>query len=161
VKRAFGPGEQKIKVRGSDDVLVFRARCCNPIRGEKIVGYITRGKGVSVHSATCPNVMNLIYDPERRIDVEWDKTDAPENAPYVVKLTMEVEDRKGLLAAVSAKIADINTNIKNMEARGDDGDHRARIDVTVEINDLSHLEKVIKSLRGVSGVLGVTRAGRQ
>ena len=55
--------------------MVFRARCCNPIRGEKIVGYITRGKGVSVHSATCPNVVNLLYDPERRIDVEWDKGD--------------------------------------------------------------------------------------
>ena len=66
-------GEEKIKVRGFDDLLVFRARCCNPIRGEKIVGYITRGKGVSVHSATCPNVVNLLYDPERRIDVEWDK----------------------------------------------------------------------------------------
>ncbi|MCZ2111809.1 MAG: bifunctional (p)ppGpp synthetase/guanosine-3',5'-bis(diphosphate) 3'-pyrophosphohydrolase, partial [Dehalococcoidia bacterium] len=59
VKRAFRSGEEKIKVRGSDDVLVFRARCCNPIRGEKIIGYITRGKGVSVHSATCPNVVNL------------------------------------------------------------------------------------------------------
>ena len=79
-------------------------------------------------------------------------------AGYTVKLTMEVEDRKGLLAAVSAKIADINTNIKNMEARTDD-DQRARIDVTIEISDLKHLEKVIKSLRGVTGVLG-RRAGR-
>jgi guanosine-3',5'-bis(diphosphate) 3'-pyrophosphohydrolase len=118
VKRVLGAGEEKIKVRGSDDVLVFRARCCNPIRGEKIVGYITRGKGVSVHSATCPNVMNLLYDPERRIEVEWDKSSAAAAAPgYTVKLTMHAEDRKGVLAAVSAKIADINTNITNMEAR--------------------------------------------
>ena len=160
VKRAFGSGEEKIKVRGSDDVLVFRAKCCNPIRGEKIVGYITRGKGVSVHSATCPNVVNLLYDPERKIEVEWDKRSGAEAAaPYTVKLTMEVEDRKGLLAAVSAKIADINTNIKNMEARTDEGAN-ARIDMTVEISDLKHLEKVIKSLRGVDGVLGVERAGR-
>jgi GTP pyrophosphokinase len=157
VRRVLGTGEEKIKVRGFDDLMVFRARCCNPIRGEKIVGYITRGKGVSVHSATCPNVVNLLYDPERRIDVEWDKTDAV--ARYTVKLTMEVEDRQGLLAAVSAKIANINTNIKNMEARTDEGTH-ARIDVTVEISDLKHLEKVIKSLRGVEGVLGVERAGR-
>src|SRR6187399_3783252 len=135
--------------------MVFRARCCNPIRGETIVGYITRGKGVSVHSATCPNVVNLLYDPERRIDVEWDKSDAV--ARYTVKLTMEVEDRKGLLAAVSAKIAGINTNIKNMEARTDEG-ARARIDVTVEISDLKHLEKVLKAVRGVDGVLGVERA---
>ena len=77
---------------------------------------------------------------------------------YTVKLTMEVEDRKGLLAAVSAKIADINTNIKDMEARTG-GEERARIDVTVEISDLKHLEKVIKSLRAVNGVLDVSRAG--
>ena len=72
---------------------------------------------------------------------------------------MEVEDRKGLLAAVSAKIAGINTNIKNMEARTGDAQN-ARTDVTIEISDLKHLEKVIKSLRGVEGVLGVERAGR-
>jgi len=155
VKRAFGPAEEKIKVRGSDDVMVFRARCCNPIRGEKIVGYITRGKGVSVHSATCPNVVNLLYDPERRIDVEWDKARTGDAAAsYTVKLTMEVEDRKGLLAAVSAKIADINTNIKNMEARTDPDQH-ARIDMTVEISDVKHLERVIKSIKGVQGVIGV------
>ncbi|PYR31172.1 MAG: GTP pyrophosphokinase [Acidobacteria bacterium] len=158
VKRVLGAGEEKIKVRGGfDDLMVFRARCCNPIRGEKIVGYITRGKGVSVHSVTCPNVVNLLYDPERRIEVEWDKGDAV--ARYTVKLTMEVEDRQGVLAAVSAKIAGINTNIKNMEAHTASGQH-ARIDMAVEISDLKHLEKVIKSLRGVDGVLDVERAAR-
>ena len=161
VKRAFGGGEEKIKVRGSDDVLVFRARCCNPIRGEKIVGYITRGKGVSVHSATCPNVVNLLYDPERRIEVEWEKAPGGDPAAsYTVKLSMEVEDRKGVLAAVSAKIADINTNIRNMEARTGGDAQMARIDVTVEISDLQHLEKVIKALKSVNGVIDVERTGR-
>ena len=161
VKRAFGAGDEKIKVRGADDVLVFRARCCNPIRGEKIVGYITRGKGVSVHSATCPNVVNLLYDPERRIEVEWEKAPGgDDSAGYTVKLTMDVEDRKGVLAAVSAKIAAINTNIRNMEARTGGEDQRARIDVTVEISDLNHLEKVIKALRSVKGVIDVERTGR-
>jgi GTP pyrophosphokinase len=160
VRRAFGSGEEKIKVRGSDDVLVFRARCCNPIRGEKIVGYITRGKGVSVHSATCPNVVNLLYDPERRIEVEWDKVPGGEAANYTVKLTMEVEDRKGVLAAVSAKITDINTNIRNMEARTGGDDQRARIDVTVEITDLQHLQRVINALKSVNGVIDVERTGR-
>ena len=160
VRRVFGGGgdEDKIKVKGFDDLMVFRARCCNPIRGEKIVGYITRGKGVSVHSATCPNVVNLLYDPARRIEVEWDKSPIGDaTAPYTVKLTMEVEDRKGLLAAVSAKIAGINTNIKNMEAHTDEGE-RARIDMTVEISDLKHLENVLKAVRGVDGVIGVERA---
>src|SRR4029079_3659381 len=116
------------------------------------VGYITRGKGVSVHSATCPNVVNLLYDPERRIDVEWDKPSSTETTPsYIVKLTMDVEDRKGVLADVSAKIADINTNIKNMEARTDSEDHRARIDVTIELADLQHLERVVRALKSVNG----------
>jgi GTP pyrophosphokinase len=157
VRRVLGTAEDKIKVRGSDDLMVFRARCCNPIRGEKIVGYITRGKGVSVHSATCPNVVNLLYDPERRIDVEWDKD--TDGAPYTVRLSIQVEDRRGILAAVSSKIAGINTNIRNVEARTDD-DQMGRIDMTVEINDLKHLQKVIKSLRGVDGVIDVERASR-
>src|SRR6478736_2397873 len=145
----------RIKVRGTDDIMVFRAKCCNPIRGEKIVGYITRGKGVSVHAATCPNVLNLMFDPERRIDVEWDTTTS-DQAPYTVRLTMQVEDRKGMLAEISAKVSDINTNITNMEARTGD-DQQARIDMTVEIKDVKHLERVIKSFKGV---LGVERTAR-
>ena len=161
VRRVLRPGaasSDKIKVRGADDVMVFRAKCCNPIRGEKIVGYITRGKGVSVHSLGCPNVVNLMFDPERRIDVEWDSA-GTDQAPYVVRLTMQVEDRKGMLAEISAKISDINTNITNMEARTGE-DQQARIDMTVEIRDMKHLEKVIKSIKGVQGVLGVERTAR-
>ena len=145
----------RIKVSGTDDILVVRARCCNPIHGEKIVGYITRGKGVSVHSASCPNVTNLLYDPERRIDVEWDKGAAP--GEYTVRLTMAVEDRKGMLAAVSARIAGVNTNILDIEARTDE-QQRGWIRVTIEISDMKHLEKVMKSLRGTPGVLSVDRA---
>jgi len=157
VKRVLGAGEQKIRVRGFDDLMVSRARCCNPIRGEKIVGYITRGKGVSVHSISCPNVINLLYDPERRIDVEWDK--GTDSTPYTVRLTIQVEDRRGILADVSAKIAHINTNIRNVEATSDD-EHHGRINMTVEISDVKHLQKVIKSLRGITGVLDVERVGR-
>src|SRR5262245_42674769 len=159
VKRVLrtGAAADKIKVRGTDDVMVFRAKCCNPIRGERIVGYITRGKGVSVHAASCPNVLNLMFDPERRIDVEWDQ--AGGEAPYIVRLTMQVEDRKGMLAEISAKVSDINTNITNMQARTGE-DQQARIDMTVEIRDLKHLDKVIKSIKGVQGVLGVERTAR-
>ena len=158
VRRVLRPGEDRIKVNGVDDLLVYRARCCNPIRGEKIVGYISRGKGVAVHAATCPNVMNLLYDPERRIAVEWEKGDE-QAARYTVRLTMQVEDRKGILADVSAKVADINTNITSVEATTDN-DHRGQITMTVEISDLKHLEKVVKSLKSVEGVIGVERAVR-
>jgi GTP pyrophosphokinase len=106
-------------------------------------------------------VVNLLYDAERRIEVEWEPPAGGAGAAsYPVRLTMAVEDRKGVLAAVSAKIAGINTNITNLEARGGDQDHHARIDMTVEISDLKHLEKVMKSLRSVSGVLDVERAAR-
>lgn len=155
VRRALSRGGDRIKVRGADDVLVVRARCCNPIQGEKIVGYITRGKGVSVHSATCPNVANLLYASDRRIDVEWDLGGEP--GRYGVDLKLTVEDRKGLLAEISAKIADINTNIISVEARSEDG-HLDHIAMTVEINDVKHLQKVLKSLRRVNGVLDVERA---
>jgi len=157
VRRVLGPAEEKIKVRGFDDLMVFRARCCNPIRGEKIVGYITRGKGVSVHSATCSNVVNLLYDPERKIDVEWDK--GSDSLPYTVRLSLQVEDRKGILADVTSKIAGINTNIRNVEATSE-ADRQGRIDMTVEISDVKHLQKVIKSLRSVEGVVDVERATR-
>jgi GTP pyrophosphokinase len=157
VRRVLGTtGEDKITVHGIDDLMVFRARCCNPIRGEKIVGYITRGKGVSVHSATCSNVLNLLYDPDRRIPVEWDK--GADGTPYTVRLTVHVEDRKGILADVSSKIAGVNTNIRNIEATVDD--QMGRIDMTVEISDVKHLQKVIKSLRSIAGVVDVERASR-
>ncbi len=122
------------------------------------MGYITRGKGVSVHSASCSNVVNLMFDPERRIDVEWDGQS--DQAPYVVRLTMRVEDRKGMLAEISSKVSNINTNITNMEAHVGD-DRQARIEMTVEIRDVKHLDKVIKSIKGIDGVLGVERTTRQ
>jgi GTP pyrophosphokinase len=158
VKRMLGAGgDQKIRVRGIDDLMVFRARCCNPIRGEKIVGYITRGKGVSVHAATCPNVLNLLYDPERRIDVEWDR--AADATPYTVRLRISVKDRRGILADVSARVAGINTNIRDIEANVGD-DSQGSIRMTVEIGDLKHLEKVMKALKAVDGVMAVERASR-
>ncbi|MEW5984000.1 MAG: bifunctional (p)ppGpp synthetase/guanosine-3',5'-bis(diphosphate) 3'-pyrophosphohydrolase [Acidobacteriota bacterium] len=155
VKRAIGLGGDRIKVSGADDLLVFRARCCNPIRGEKIIGYITRGKGVSVHSVTCPNVERLLFDPERRIDVEWAKSDEP--GTYTVRLTLEVEDRKGMLAEVSTRISGANANILEMEARTDEP-QRGWIRLTVEISDMKHLEKVMKVLKSIPGVVAVDRA---
>jgi predicted amino acid-binding ACT domain protein len=97
-----------------------------------------------------------VYDPERRIAVEWAK--GADGTPYTVRLTIQVEDRKGILADVSSKIAGINTNIRNVEATVDD--QMGRIDMTVEISDVKHLQKVIKSLRSIAGVVDVERAAR-
>ena len=156
VRRMLRSSEDKVKVRGFDDLLVFRARCCNPIRGEKIVGYVTRGKGVSVHAARCPNVLNLLYDPERRIDVVWDKS--ADDSGFVVLLGIQVEDRRGILADVTSKIAGLKTNVLKVEAST--SDHQGRISVVMEIDDLKHMQRVIKVIRGVPGVLEVERRMR-
>ena len=160
VRRVFRPRDEKIKVQGFDDLMVFRARCCNPIRGEKIVGYITRGKGVSVHSAKCPNVVNLLYDPERRIEVVWDDPRGDEANTFTVCLTIQVEDRPGILADVTSRIAGVDINMQRVEAISSDDQH-GRISVTLDIKDLKHLQRVIKLVTGVPGVLDVERVLRQ
>jgi GTP diphosphokinase / guanosine-3',5'-bis(diphosphate) 3'-diphosphatase len=153
VKRLLRVGEERITVKGTDDLLIYRAKCCNPIMGEPIVGYITRGKGVSVHSQTCPNVVKLMYDPERRVAVEWERG---AEAAYEVRISVDVEDRPGLLAAITAILAGMNTDIRNAEAKTFD-DRTAAIDLTLRIQDLKHLEKVVKSIRSVNGVIDVER----
>lgn len=158
VRRMLRPNQDKIKVRGFDDLMVFRASCCNPIRGEKIVGYVTRGKGVSVHSATCPNVTNLFYDPERRIEVVWDVADG--DTSFTVCLTIQVEDRRGMLADVTARISGTKINIRKVEASAHEDQH-GHISVTMDIKDLKHLQRVIKVVRAVPGVLNVERVLRQ
>ena len=153
VKRFLRVGEERIKVKGTDDLLVYRAKCCNPIMGEPITGYITRGKGVSVHSQNCPNVTGLMYDPGRKVAVEWEK--GGEGA-YEVQIAVGVEDRPGLLAAITALLAGLSTDIRTAEAKTFD-DRTASIHLTLRIHDLKHLEKVVRSIRGVSGVIDVER----
>lgn len=152
-KRAMGLARDlAIQVHGYDDLLVYRAKCCNPIRGEPITGYITRGKGIAVHSRDCPNVQNLMYDSDRRIEVAWA---GPKYSLYPVKLTLLTEDRTGMLADVTSVISGTQSNIQNIEART--GDNRATIDVTLDIVDVSHLEKIVSSLRKIDGVYQVER----
>jgi guanosine-3',5'-bis(diphosphate) 3'-pyrophosphohydrolase len=153
VKRALGLSrDPAIEVHGHDDLMVYRAKCCSPVRGEAIVGYITRGKGIAVHSKVCPNVQNLLYDANRRIDVEWA---GPKYGLYTVKLTLVAADRHGMLADITAAISDVHSNIQNIEART--GDSRAMIDVTLDIVDVQHLQKIISSLRKIEGVIEVDR----
>jgi GTP pyrophosphokinase len=153
VKRALGiSGDTAIQVHGHGDLMVYRAKCCNPIRGEEITGYITRGKGIAVHAKSCPNVQNLLYDADRRIEVKWV---GPKYSLYPVKLTLFSRDRQGLLADVTGAIADVHSNIQDIEVRARDS--QASIDVTLDIVDLEHLEKIVSSLRKIEGVYQVER----
>jgi len=156
VRRVFGGdhGQNAIRVKGHGDLLVYRARCCNPIRGESIVGYVTRGKGVAVHAVDCPNVVNLLYEPERKIEVEWAHDDSAPSS-YPVKITVFCDDRFGMLKQISSVISDAKTNIRNVEARTYNG--RGNIDVILDIVDLKHLEDIINGVRKIPGVYDVQR----
>jgi len=147
-------GDGVIKVRGVDDLLVYRAKCCNPIRGEAIVGYVTRGKGVAVHSRMCPNVQNLMYDVERKIEVEWAR--AVEEA-FPVRVVVHTDDRPGMLNQLTSVLSDENTNIRNLEAKGDLDQSGGVVEMTVEVRDKKQLEKLVAAMRRISGVRDVER----
>lgn len=145
-----------IQVKGLDDLLIYRAGCCNPIRGEAIIGYITRGKGVAVHSRNCPNVQKLLYEPERKIDVNWTRSAAD---AFPVKLIVHTADQPGLLNQLTSILSHENTNIRNLEARTDtESGDGAVIEMTVDVRDKKQLEKLINAMRRLSGVRDVERA---
>jgi len=153
VKRMLGFGEAPLVVKGHGDLLVYRAKCCNPIPGDDIIGYITRGRGVAVHTRTCPNVQNLLYQTERRIAVEWGgEGDA---AKFLVQLLIRSKDRAGLLAEITAVISNAGCNIHNLESRPDR--LNAQVDVNLEIVDRRQLEAILASIRKIQGVYGVER----
>ncbi len=148
-------GDLVIKVKGVDDLLVYRAKCCNPIRGEGIVGYVTRGKGIAVHSKNCTNVQNLMYEVERKIDVEWARA-VTETFP--VRVVVHTDDRPGMLNQLTSVLFAEQSNIRSLEASSDDkrGDG-AIIDMTVEVRDKKQLERVAAAIRRISGVRDVER----
>ena len=149
-------GDLVIKVKGIDDLLVYRAKCCNPIRGESIVGYVTRGKGIAVHSTHCSNVQNLMYEVERKIEVEWARS-ASEQFP--VKMVIYTDDRPGMLNQLTSILFAESSNIRSLEARSDEkhnGDG-AIVEMTVEIKDKRQLEKVTGAIRRIPGVRDIER----
>ncbi len=163
VKRVFfGRGSDSLQVEGQDDLLVYRARCCNPIRGEEIIGYVTRGKGVAVHARSCSNVQNLLYESDRRIQVEWGETPnvaapgAPKAATYPVKLIVLCEDRAGMLKELTAIISDDGSNIRSVDTKPT-ADGNAIVDFVVETPDIRHLNRLLQNLRKVPGVRDVQR----
>jgi GTP pyrophosphokinase len=160
VRKLHLTGSDSLQVEGQNDLLVYRARCCNPIRGEEIVGYVTRGKGVAVHARSCPNVQNLLYESDRRIAVEWSRASdgaAGRVQRYPVKVTIYCDDRAGMLKELTAVISDDNTNIRGVEMRHDESGE-AVIEFVVEAEDLRHLNRIVLGLRRVNGVRSVLRA---
>jgi GTP pyrophosphokinase len=161
IRRAVAAsGTDSLIVEGQNELLVYRARCCNPIRGEEIIGYVTRGKGVAVHARSCPNVQNLLYEADRRIAVEWARAPEDKDGPkqtYPVRFTVHCDDRAGMLKEITAVISDENTNIRTMETHlGDAGD--AQIQFVIDAEDVRHLTRLVQALRRLPGVRDVQRS---
>jgi GTP pyrophosphokinase len=158
VRKLHLTGSDSLQVEGQNDLLVYRARCCNPIRGEEIVGYVTRGKGVAVHARGCPNVQNLLYESDRRINVEWSRVGDHSGKPqrYPVKITVSCDDRAGMLKELIAVISDDNANISGVDIRKDENGE-AIVELVAEADDVHHLNRMVLGLRRVNGVRAVQR----
>ena len=156
VKKALGLGDAAIMVRGFDDLMVYRAKCCNPIPGDDIVGYVTRGRGVAVHNSNCPNVQNLLYETERRIPVEW--TGGAPQGVFIARLVVRTEDKPGMLAEVTAAISDVGSNIRTLETRPDN--LHARMEISLEISDRKQLDRILTAIKRTPGVFDVERIYR-
>jgi GTP pyrophosphokinase len=148
----LGLTDGAVLVRGHDDLMVFRAKCCNPIPGDDVVGYVTRGRGVAVHNRNCPNVQTLLYESERRINVEWGASSA---ATFPVNLLVRTKDRPGMLAEITAIISEAGCNIRTLESRPDG--INARVDASIDIADRRQLERILANIKKISGVYGVDR----
>lgn len=154
VKRLIGLNEEAIIVKGVDNLLTTRARCCNPLRGEDIIGYISLGKGIVVHNKRCKNVAQLMINKDRIVDVEWAKTD--EKEIQSVRLLVTTENRTGMIAGITNAIAEIKTGIRDARASVS-RDDRGLIEVTVEVFDKKHLDRVVLSIQQVPGIISVER----
>jgi GTP pyrophosphokinase len=152
VKRILGIRDPGILVLGHDNLMVYRAKCCNPIKGDPIIGYVTRGRGVAVHHTACPNVQKLLYQTERRIAVQWSDQ---AGEVYTVTLRVHAKDRPGLLASITSVISGVGANIQYLDSRPDKLD--ARIEATLDLNDRDQLERILKNIKRIPGISGVER----
>jgi GTP pyrophosphokinase len=153
-KAPAGKSDDKgVQVKGARDLLMQLSRCCNPVPGDRILGYITRGRGLTIHSVDCPNLEALDYDRERLVEVEWD-TATPGLHP--VKVSVMAVDKTGVLANVSSAIAECQANISRAEIATRE-DRKAVLDFVVEVNDTKHINHVLKAIERVEGVISARR----
>ena len=148
--RAAVPDGSVIMVRGQSDMLTYRAQCCNPLPGDQIVGYITRGRGVAVHAANCPNVRKLLFTSEREVEVEWGGI----TGAFAVPVHVSFEDRPGMLAALSQAANDEDANIRSCHLATNE-ERLGTAELVVDVNGREHLEKVLVVLRHIPGVTSV------
>src|SRR2546425_428402 len=153
-KRGAAGGEDKgVKVKGVHDLMMHLSKCCGPVPGDRIIGYITRGRGLTIHTADCPNLDALDYDKARLVDVDWDMAHL---STVAVKITTLTLDKPGMLANVSAAITHADANISRAEITTRE-DRKAVLDFIVEVQNTAHLERVLKAVERIDGVLQARR----
>jgi GTP pyrophosphokinase len=143
-----------VRVKGVDNLLVRFSRCCNPVPGDEVIGFITRGRGVSIHRKDCPNVQEGVVEEERLIPVEWEA--GPENAYYYVDIEVTGFDRHGLLNEVLQAVSEMKTSIHAINGRSDK-QKLAIVDMTISIHNLEHLHKIVERLKRIKDVYSVCR----
>jgi GTP pyrophosphokinase len=148
-------GSKGVRIQGVDGVMVRYAQCCQPVPGDPVVGYVTRGRGVSIHRADCPNLLLLAHEPERRLEIDWQEA---EGERFTVRLALEASDRRGLYADLASAVTGTGTDIRSLDLHTMDG--KVNGAVVVEVENLAHLEKIIKAARRVKGVHEVARRER-
>jgi GTP pyrophosphokinase len=151
VERVTGTG-RGVRIQGLENMMVRYSQCCQPVPGDEVIGYITRGRGISIHRADCPNVLNLGEHPERRVEIEWV---AESGERFFVRLVVEGDDRRGLLSDIATAISETGTNIQSAEIQSVEGGMNGSF--AVEVQNLTHLKKVMKAIRRVKGVINVER----
>jgi GTP diphosphokinase / guanosine-3',5'-bis(diphosphate) 3'-diphosphatase len=141
-----------VRIQGIDNLMVRYSQCCQPVPGDDVIGYVTAGRGVSIHRKDCPNVLNLSKDPDRRMEIEWT---AEQGEHFYVKLYTRGTDRRGLLSDIAKSISATGTDIQQADIRSVDGGMVGEF--MVQVRDLDHLKKVMKGIGQVKGVLEVER----
>lgn len=141
-----------IRIQGIDGLMVRYAQCCQPVPGDPVVGYVTQGRGISIHRADCPNLLTL-DDPDRRVEIDWQEQSGES---FAVRLAIAGDDRRGLYADVMSAISASGTNVKGADLQSEDGTMYGTI--FVEVDNLPHLAKVLKAIRKVKGVAMVERS---
>ena len=141
-----------VRIQGMENLMVRYSQCCQPVPGDEVIGYITRGRGVSIHRVDCPNVLNLADHPERRVEIEWE---AESGERFFVRLEMEGSDRRGLVADIASTITQANTNIKSVNIQAEELGMRGEF--VVEVENLDHLKRVVNAVKRVKGVISVER----
>ncbi len=147
--------DRGVKIQGVDGVMVRYAQCCQPVPGDEVVGYVTRGRGVSIHRADCPNLLPLAHEPERRLEIDWQEKFGER---FIVRLALEGTDRRGLYADVASAVSSTGTDIRQMDLKAIDG--RAVGAMMVEVENLQHLQQIVKAVRRVKGISDVARRER-